>query len=389
MTTAIQVQYRRGTQAQIAAFTGAAGEINVDTTNNRVVVQDGATAGGWPAAKLSEIGGGHLNKFRNGTMDVWQRGTSSLTATTSGAYTADGWIVLPAGASVTAAQAGGRLLTKASLQVTGASSVTDLIIKQRIESLIAAALCSQIVTVQAQVYNNTGGSITPKLTVNRPSVQDNYTSVTADVNGVSLQSCANAAWTQIGYTFQANAASYNGLEIVFDFGNNFGANSRIIQITECDIRVTNGIPAGLTPSNLIPTAELRPIHIELSANQRYFASSFGNSNAPANDTGLYYETAGFYYTATGIASALIPFPTQMRAVPSTVTFYSSNNVGSPTNAQWQYFVGGSWTDPGSGGGTAAHALTVLGFLVLATSASSGTAGVGIFMAGGWTAGAEI
>ena len=174
MTTAVQVQFRRGTQSQMASFTGAAGETNVDTTNNRIVVQDGIIAGGWPAARLSEIGGGFLNKFRNGTMDVWQRGTSALTATTSGAYTADGWIVLPTGASVTAAQAGGRLVTKNSLQVTGASSVTDLIIKQRIESLMAAAFCSQTVTVQAQVYNGTGGSITPKLTVNRPSAQDNY-----------------------------------------------------------------------------------------------------------------------------------------------------------------------------------------------------------------------
>ena len=56
MATAVQVQYRRGTAAQVAAFTGAAGEMVVDTTNNRVVVQDGATAGGFPAAKLSEAG---------------------------------------------------------------------------------------------------------------------------------------------------------------------------------------------------------------------------------------------------------------------------------------------------------------------------------------------
>lgn len=56
MTTAVQVQYRRGTASQIAAFTGAQGELVVDTTNNRVVVQDGATAGGFPAAKLSDIG---------------------------------------------------------------------------------------------------------------------------------------------------------------------------------------------------------------------------------------------------------------------------------------------------------------------------------------------
>ena len=50
MTTAVQVQYRRGTSSQVAGFTGAQGEMVVDTTNTRVVVQDGATAGGWPAA---------------------------------------------------------------------------------------------------------------------------------------------------------------------------------------------------------------------------------------------------------------------------------------------------------------------------------------------------
>lgn len=55
MATAVQVQYRRGTASQVASFTGAQGELIVDTTNNRVVVQDGSTAGGWPAAKLSEV----------------------------------------------------------------------------------------------------------------------------------------------------------------------------------------------------------------------------------------------------------------------------------------------------------------------------------------------
>jgi Major tropism determinant N-terminal domain len=50
-----QLQLRRGTAAQVAAFTGAAGETVVDTTNNRLVVNDGSTAGGWPAAKLAEV----------------------------------------------------------------------------------------------------------------------------------------------------------------------------------------------------------------------------------------------------------------------------------------------------------------------------------------------
>lgn len=54
--TATQRQLRRGSAAEMATFTGVPGEVVVDTTNNRVVVQDGTTAGGWPAAKLSEVG---------------------------------------------------------------------------------------------------------------------------------------------------------------------------------------------------------------------------------------------------------------------------------------------------------------------------------------------
>ena len=43
---ATQIQYRRGTSAQSDAFTGALGEITVDTTNKTIRVHDGATAGG-------------------------------------------------------------------------------------------------------------------------------------------------------------------------------------------------------------------------------------------------------------------------------------------------------------------------------------------------------
>jgi len=43
-----QVQYRRGSNVEVAAFTGAVGELVVDTTNKIVVVNDGSTAGGFP-----------------------------------------------------------------------------------------------------------------------------------------------------------------------------------------------------------------------------------------------------------------------------------------------------------------------------------------------------
>jgi len=52
---ASQVKLRREAASFLTTFTGAAGELLVDTTNHRLLVQDGATPGGFPAAKLSEV----------------------------------------------------------------------------------------------------------------------------------------------------------------------------------------------------------------------------------------------------------------------------------------------------------------------------------------------
>jgi hypothetical protein len=50
----IQVQFRRGTATQHLSFTGANGEITVDTTNHTLRIHDGVTVGGFRLAKLSE-----------------------------------------------------------------------------------------------------------------------------------------------------------------------------------------------------------------------------------------------------------------------------------------------------------------------------------------------
>jgi len=46
---------RKGTTAQIAAFTGALAETVVDTTKNTLVVHDGSTLGGFPLAKTADL----------------------------------------------------------------------------------------------------------------------------------------------------------------------------------------------------------------------------------------------------------------------------------------------------------------------------------------------
>lgn len=50
-----QIQLRRGTTAEHSSFTGAAGELTVDTTKKALVVHDGSTAGGIPVARDSTV----------------------------------------------------------------------------------------------------------------------------------------------------------------------------------------------------------------------------------------------------------------------------------------------------------------------------------------------
>ena len=50
---ATQVQFRRGTTSQTGSFTGAAGEVTVDTDKDTVVIHDGSQAGGFAVANLT------------------------------------------------------------------------------------------------------------------------------------------------------------------------------------------------------------------------------------------------------------------------------------------------------------------------------------------------
>ena len=50
-----QVQFRRGTAAQNDNFTGAAGEISINTSNNTIRVHDGSTLGGIESAKKHDL----------------------------------------------------------------------------------------------------------------------------------------------------------------------------------------------------------------------------------------------------------------------------------------------------------------------------------------------
>ena len=79
---ATQVQLRRGTSAENDAFTGALGEVTVDTTNNTLRVHDGSTAGGFPVAPSSTTASKDLDNLSNtGKANISAQGTYDSGAT--------------------------------------------------------------------------------------------------------------------------------------------------------------------------------------------------------------------------------------------------------------------------------------------------------------------
>lgn len=99
-----QIQLRRGTTAQHATFTGALGEVTMDTEKKTVVVHDAVTPGGWPlASALTNVvltGALVWVDAVNGRDVTGQRGQvqlpfQTLTAAKAAAVSGDTVLVLP------------------------------------------------------------------------------------------------------------------------------------------------------------------------------------------------------------------------------------------------------------------------------------------------------
>ena len=116
-----QIQFRRGTTAQTAAFTGALGEVTVDTQNHVPVVHDGVTLGGFPAAGLSAT-----QTIYNKTIPVIAGVTTvtgNLVANSAVASTSNstGALVVVGGAGIS-----GNLYVGGNLQVTGTVTYNNI-----------------------------------------------------------------------------------------------------------------------------------------------------------------------------------------------------------------------------------------------------------------------
>lgn len=91
---ATQVQLRRGTSTECDAFTGVVGEAFYDTTNKRLRMSDGSTAGGTALAKLSDVPGSNP-QFT--TIELGHASDTTLARSAAGVATIEGNVIKTAG----------------------------------------------------------------------------------------------------------------------------------------------------------------------------------------------------------------------------------------------------------------------------------------------------
>lgn len=303
---------------------------------------------------------GAVNALRNSTFLSWPNGfTPSVVAGAGGsaAIGANGWAVLATGAAVAVSQVAGTGASASGMKVTGAASVTDVTIGQRIESFDAAPLAGNTCTFQIRVFNSTGASITPTLATRYAGSADTWGAPVADLAATNLQACPNGQWTTVAYTFAVSANAVNGYEIKIDFGNNFSTNGKFVTVAGADLRPTVGLTTGLNAAP--PAIEVPATGPEMLRNARYYQASYDNGVAPGAATRASIQDLGGP-NGTGATNGFgFSFPARMRTAPTLAFWDGAGNSGKSSR-----YNAGAWVD---NAGTLATVASGAGSAVLTTT----------------------
>jgi hypothetical protein len=244
-----------------------------------------------------------LNIIRNSSMVVAQRGTGGTVVNSTPAYTADGWIVGSVGASTNWTRQDGNVNDVYALLLEPAGTLTDLYVKQRIESTLMIQIGITTITIQAYIYNGTSSPLTPTLALNAPTGVDDYTSVINVLAATNLQTIGSNSGAVVAYTFAITSVDFNnGMEIIFDFAAQV-QQTKSIEITLVDVSPTPNLTVGLTANPPSPT--IRQIADELAFCQRYLVVlGDGILATQIFGTGI--------NTSSTVAKINIPLPVKMR-----------------------------------------------------------------------------
>lgn len=273
----------------------------------------------------------HAEALVNGSMLIWQRGTSGSCPAGSRTYHADRWWTNPAGAAVTASRfstiGATAWLSPYAKLITGATSVTTCeIAGQRIESYLIPYIKTTI-TISAVIANVTGASLTVDLLLGTPTTTDNFTTVTNRLTQ-SLTAITSGSTARVSHTVDISGYTQinNGLEIKFRAPSG-ALDSGAKYIVIGDIQIDR--------SSTFSFFRFRPFPEELLRCQRYYTKTFAYATTPAqNWAGVGSGIPAGALVIPGSSSAENPnsgttwlFPTEMWTTP-TVTTYNPRAANS-------------------------------------------------------------
>jgi lipopolysaccharide export system protein LptA len=172
-----QVQFRRGTTTQNNAFTGAAGELSVDTTLNTLRIHDGSIAGGVALVNLTAA-----QTLTNKTLTSPSIGTSLTTASSS-------FDLL--NTTATTLNIGGAATTLSIGAATGTLTINN---------------ANTVITGNLTVNGTTTTINATTLTVDDKNIElgsvGTPSDVTADGGGITLKGATDKSitWSSLGWT---------------------------------------------------------------------------------------------------------------------------------------------------------------------------------------------
>lgn len=191
-----QVQFRRGTQSQNAAFTGAAGELSINSDSNSARVHDGSTLGGFELARadMSNVGVGTtltLSVVNAETVNV----SGTLTSTNfvvSGVSTLNNLSVLGVSTFAGITTVTGETLFSKQLEVSGISTfagITTVTGETLFSKQLNVSGVSTLASVVSTTVNATDTTTQNILVVGITTLQSNLSvSGISTISGVTINS---------------------------------------------------------------------------------------------------------------------------------------------------------------------------------------------------------
>lgn len=192
-----RVQLRRGTTVQTNAFTGALGEVTVDTDKEVVVVHDGATAGGFATAARANADGSVTVVNKTGVVLATIPAVGLLNNTLTSTATDQ---------AATAAQA--KVLQDGKLGISAnAVSATKL-------------ATTRAITLTGDVTGTVNFDGTAAVSITTTVVDDSHSHIIANVDG--LQTTLDSISKTVTATLPATAGWYRIATSAVDIGRNSG-----------------------------------------------------------------------------------------------------------------------------------------------------------------------